>query len=70
MTNTGIEMPVIAKPITTLSSGVFCRNAATIPIPNDSSLHCRVFFNQALVVDAVNALGLTASNAGMGCITL
>ena len=32
MTNTGIEIPVIAKPIITLSSGEFLFSAATIPM--------------------------------------
>ena len=31
MTNTGIEIPVIARPMTTVSSGEFLRSAATIP---------------------------------------
>ena len=31
MTNTGIEIPVIAKPMTSVSTGEFFRSAATIP---------------------------------------
>ncbi len=31
MTNTGIEIPVIARPIVNLSSTEFCRSAARVP---------------------------------------